>query len=156
MKGDKVVIESLSTILTNELTAINQYFLHARMCRDWGYEKIAEKLMKESIDEMKHAQTLIDRILFLEGTPNVSKLGDISIGRTVPEQFSSDMALEIKAIQDLKNAISVCLEKGDHSSREILEHILEAEEEHVDWLESQMNIIKDIGKEAYLAEQIHK
>lgn len=156
MKGDKTVIEELSTILTNELTAINQYFLHARMCRDWGYEKIAEKLMKESIDEMKHAQILIDRILFLEGTPNVSKLGNICIGQSIPEQFSSDLALEIKAIQDLKNAIAVCLDKADHSSREILEHILEAEEEHVDWLEAQLNIIQDIGKEAYLAEQIHK
>ena len=156
MKGDKVVIEALSVVLTNELTAINQYFLHARMCRDWGYEKISEKVMQESLDEMRHAQSLIDRILFLEGAPNVSKLGNICVANSVPEQFASDLALEMKAIQDLKNAIAVCLDKSDHASREILEHILESEEEHVDWLEAQLNIIREIGKEAYLAEHIHK
>ena len=156
MKGDKNVIDKLSVVLTNELTAINQYFLHARMCRDWGYERIAEKVMKESIDEMKHAQSLIDRILFLEGTPNVSKLDSINVGSTVPDQFKSDLALEMKAIADLKAGIAACLDAADHSSREILEHILESEEEHIDWLESQLHLIKEVGKEAYLAEQIHK
>ena len=156
MKGDKIVIEKLSVVLTNELTAINQYFLHARMCRDWGYEKIADKLMKESIDEMKHAQSLIDRILFLEGSPNVSTLGKINMGSNIPDQLRSDLALEIKAIADLKDAIAACLQAQDHSSREILEHILESEEEHVDWIESQLHLIKEVGKESYLAEQIHK
>lgn len=156
MKGDKAVIDELNKILTNELTAINQYFLHARMCQDWGYKALGDKIYHESIDEMKHAQELIDRILFLEGVPNVQKLHAISIGQTVPEIMESDLAFEMKAIPDLKVAIKACFDAQDHGSREILEHILVAEEEHVDWLESQIHMIKEMGKENYLAEQMHK
>lgn len=156
MKGDKAVIEELNKILTNELTAINQYFLHARMCQDWGYKALGDKIYHESIDEMKHAQELIDRILFLEGMPNVQKLHAITIGQKVPEILKADLDFEYKAIPDLKAAIKVCFEKEDHVSREMLEHILVAEEEHVDWIESQMQMIGDMGVENYLAEQMHK
>jgi bacterioferritin len=156
MKGDPKVIEALNEILTGELTAINQYFLHARMCKNWGYERIANIVNKESIDEMKHAQNLTDRILFLEGLPNLQKLGKLNIGETVPEQFASDLKLEMIAYDKLKAAIKVCFETADHASRELLEEILEDEEKHIDWLETQLGLIKDLGKEAYLAEQMHE
>lgn len=156
MKGDPKVVKALNEVLTGELTAINQYFLHARMCKSWGYDRIADKVYKESIDEMKHAQALIDRVLFLEGIPNVQKLGDLNIGETVIEQFEADLALEMIAIPRLRNAIKLCYEANDHTSRELLEHILESEEGHVDWIESQLELIKQVGKENYLAEQIHK
>lgn len=156
MKGDTNVIKALNEVLTGELTAINQYFLHARICKSWGYERIAEKVYKESIDEMKHAQSLIDRILFLEGLPNVQKLDEVNIGQTVPEQYAADLALEMKAIPRIKAGIKACFEANDHTSRELLEHILESEEEHVDWIEAQIELIKQVGKENYLAEQIRK
>lgn len=156
MKGDPKVIEALNLILTGELTAINQYFLHARMMKNWGYERIGHAVHKESIDEMKHAQELTDRILFLEGIPNLQKLGKINIGETVPEQFEADLKLEHEALTNLKAAIKVCFEAADHTSRELLEHILEDEEHHVDWLETQLGLIKELGKEAYLAEQIRE
>ncbi len=154
MKGDPKVIEALNLILTGELTAINQYFLHARMCKNWGYERIANIVHKESIDEMKHAQTLTDRVLFLDGIPNLQKLGKLNIGETIPEQFSSDLRLEHEALTNLKAAIKICYEAADHTSRELLEHILEEEENHIDWLETQLGLIKEVGKENYLAEQI--
>ena len=154
MKGDLKVIQLLNDILTNELTAINQYFLHASMCKDWGYQKLADKVRAESIDEMKHAQALIDRILFLEGMPNVQKLGPISIGENVPEQFKNDLALEMDAIPMLRDGIRACYDANDHATRELLESILVSEEEHVDWLEAQMTNIKDITVENYLAEQM--
>ena len=153
MKGHSEVIQQLNIILTGELTAINQYFLHARMCKAWGYEKIAEKVYKESIDEMKHAQALTDRILFLEGLPNLQKLESINIGETIPEQLTSDLAMEMQGVPKLKTAIQVCLKHEDHTSRELLEDILESEEEHIDWLEAQLQIIKDIGKQNYLSQQ---
>ncbi len=156
MKSSKAIIDELNKILTNELTAINQYFLHARMCQDWGYKNLGDKIYHESIDEMKHAQKLIDRILFLEGIPNVQKLHAMSIGQNVPEILKSDLDFEYKAIPDLKAAIKVCFDMEDHVSREMLEHILVSEEEHVDWLESQLHMIKEVGKENYLAEQMHK
>jgi bacterioferritin len=156
MKGDPRVIDALNEILTGELTAINQYFLHARMCKNWGYERIAHTVHHESIDEMKHAQALTDRILFLEGLPNLQKLGKINIGETVPEQFASDLKLEFTAMTNLKVAIKTCFEAADHTSRELLEHILEDEERHVDWLETQLGLIKELGKEIYLAEQMKK
>lgn len=156
MKGDAEVIKALNGVLTGELTAINQYFLHARMCKDWGYEKLAAKVYKESIDEMKHAQELIDRVLFLEGIPNVQKLGPINIGETVVEQLESDLALENQAIPRIKNAIELCNEKSDYGSRDLLEKILISEESHVDWLESQLHIVKEVGKENYLSEQINE
>ncbi|MAE74009.1 MAG: bacterioferritin [Bdellovibrionaceae bacterium] len=155
MKGDKRVLEALNGILTNELTAINQYFLHARICKDWGYAKLADKVYHESIDEMKHAQELIDRILFLEGLPNLQKLHPLNIGQTLLEQLKADLALENKAIPDLKEAIEVCLEVKDHGTREVLEHILVSEEEHVDWLETQLKLIEDLGLENYLSQQVN-
>ena len=154
MKGDAKVIEALNEILTGELTAINQYFLHARMCKNWGYERIAHIVHKESIDEMKHAQELTDRILFLEGLPNLQKLGKLMIGETVPEQFASDLKLEFQALDNLKRSIKICFEAADHTSRELLEHILEDEEKHIDWLETQIGLIAEVGKENYLAENI--
>lgn len=156
MKGDAKVIKLLNEVLTGELTAINQYFLHARMLKSWGYDPLAEKVYKESIDEMKHAQALIDRVLFLEGIPNVQKLFDINIGETVPEQFQADLDLELKVIPRLRDGIKACYEVGDHTSRELLEHILESEEEHVDWIEAQLELIKQVGKENYLSAQIRK
>lgn len=154
MKGHSHVIEALKGILTNELTAVNQYFLHARMCRNWGYNKIGDKIYAESIDEMKHAKELIDRILFLEGIPNVQKLHALKIGTNVKEQLENDLALESKAIPDLKEAIEICNDVKDHGTREMLEHILVSEEEHVDWIESQLGIIKEVGIENYLSQQM--
>ena len=154
MKGDAKVIEALNDILTGELTAINQYFLHARMAKNWGYERIGEIVRKESIDEMKHAQELTDRILFLEGLPNLQKLGKLNIGESVPEQYDADLKLEYQALDKLKGAIKICFEAADHTSRELLEHILEDEEKHIDWLETQLGLLKELGKVAYLAEQM--
>ncbi|MCB0407040.1 MAG: bacterioferritin [Bdellovibrionales bacterium] len=154
MKGNPAVITELNKILTNELSAINQYFLHARMCKSWGYEKIADKIYHESIDEMKHAQAIIDRILFLEGIPNLQKLGSLNIGETIPEQLQSDLDMELKGVPDLKKAIDVCMKEQDHTSRELVEKILASEEEHIDWLEAQLQIIKEVGVENYLATQL--
>lgn len=154
MKGDAKIIKVLNEILCGELSAINQYFLHARMCKNWGYEKLAEKIYKESIDEMKHSQILIDRILFLEGVPNLQKLGPLSIGESVLEQLKSDLGLEEQAIPRLKAAIKLCYDEADHGTREILEHILVSEEEHAEWLETQLHLFKELGKEAYLSQQL--
>ena len=154
MKGDKRVIEKLNEILTGELTAINQYFLHARICKDWGYEKIAKKVYEESIDEMKHAQWLTDRILFLKGLPNLQRLDQLNIGENVLEQLKADLKLEETAIPRLKEAIELCLEVKDVGTRELLEKILVSEEEHLDWLESQLHIINEISIENYLSQQL--
>jgi bacterioferritin len=154
MKGDATVIKNLNEVLTGELTAINQYFLHARMLKSWGFERIAAIVYKESIDEMKHAQTLIDRILFLEGVPNIQKLGPVTIGETVEEQYVADLALEHKAIPRIKAGIAICNEASDHATREVLEHILVSEEEHVDWLEAQLGLIEQVGLQNYLSAQI--
>lgn len=154
MTGHKDIIEKLNEILTGELTAINQYFLHARICKDWGYERIAKKIYEESIDEMKHAQMLIDRILFLKGLPNVQRMGEISVGETVHEQLKADYKVEEVAIPRLKNTIDLCVKHQDHGTRELLEKILVSEEEHVDWLDAQLHIIGEIGIENYLAQQI--
>lgn len=155
MKGDPKIIEALNDILTGELTAINQYFLHARMCKDWGYDKIAAKVYHESIDEMKHAEKLMDRVLFLEGIPNVQRLLKINIGETVKEQFESDLKLEYEAVGKLKSAIAVAFEAKDHTTRELFEKILEDEEGHVDWLETQLSLIQNLGLPNYLAQQVH-
>ena len=141
-------------MLTGELTAINQYFLHARMCKSWGYERIAQKIYKESIDEMKHAQSLMDRILFLEGLPNVQKLGTLHIGESIEEQLKNDLALELQAIPRLRNGIELCTELSDHTTRDLFEKILESEEEHVDWLEAQLTLMDQVGKQNYMAQQI--
>ncbi|NRA68003.1 MAG: bacterioferritin [Pseudobacteriovorax sp.] len=155
MKGSVKVIEALNDVLKGELTAINQYFLHARICKDWGYDKIADFVYHESIDEMKHAQVVIDRILFLEGLPNLQDLGHLRIGQTVKEQLENDLQFEVEAIDRLKSAIKVCFDEVDHASREILEKILADEEHHMDWIETQLSLMKDLGETAYLAEQIH-
>lgn len=154
MQGDSEVIKQLNIILVGELTAINQYFLHGRMCKAWGYEKLGQKIYEESIDEMKHAQTLMDRILFLEGLPNLQKLGNLQIGENVEEILNADLKLELIAIPNLKKAIEVAREKRDYTTEEILERILESEEEHVDWIEAQLQIIKDVGIENYLSLQV--
>jgi bacterioferritin len=156
MKGDAKVIASLNDILTAELTAINQYFLHAKMCKNWGFKKIAHKIYKESIDEMKHADVLVDRILFLEGIPNLQKLDKLNIGEDVKEQLESDLALENKAIPRLRKAIELCWDASDHGTRDILEKILVSEEEHTDWLETQLSVIKDIGLQNYLTQQLEE
>ena len=151
---DKRVIELLNAVLTGELTAINQYFVHAEMCENWGYARLHEVIRKESIDEMRHAEQLIQRVLFLEGVPNVQRLGKIHIGERVPEQLKIDLALEMEAIPRLNDGIQLCTELGDHNTRHLLEEILEAEEQHVDWLEAQLDLIEQVGEKNYLAQQI--
>ena len=154
MKGDKKVIQHLNTILGNELVAINQYFLHARMLQDWGLDKLGKHEYEESIDEMKHADVLIKRVLFLEGLPNLQDLGRLMIGENTREILECDLKLEMKGIPDLKAAIAYCEEAGDYGSRELLEDILESEEEHVDWLETQLSLIDKVGLENYHQSQI--
>jgi bacterioferritin len=155
MKGNPQVLTLLNEILTGELTAINQYFIHARMCQNWGYERLWKKVRAESIDEMKHADDLIARILFLEGIPNLQRLGKVNVGQTVPEQLSLDLAVEHAAIALLNQGIEQCRSIGDNGSRELLEKILHAEEEHTDWLETQVELLKQIGEANYLAQQMH-
>jgi bacterioferritin len=154
MKGSAKIIEILNEVLTAELTAINQYFVHAEMCDNWGYDRLHDKIREHSIGEMKHAEELIERILFLEGLPNVQRLGKINIGETVPEQLKLDHALEIDAVTRLNHGIETCREADDNNSRHFLEEILEDEEEHVDWIESQLMLIEQVGVQNYLAEQI--
>ncbi|GLQ93382.1 bacterioferritin [Dyella acidisoli] len=150
MKGDAKVIEFLNKVLYNELTAINQYFLHFRMYKNWGYGELAEHEYKESIDEMKHADRLIERILFLEGLPNLQHLGKLRIGENVLECIQCDLDLELAAVQDLRAGIAHSEGVADYVSRDLFKEILCAEEEHIDWLETQLSLVKDIGAERYL------
>ena len=156
MKGSKKVIDLLNDVLTNELTAINQYFLHARMCENWGYERLWHKIRDESIDEMKHADHVIERILYLEGLPNLQKLGKINVGQSVDEQLRVDLELEKMAIPVLNNGIELCRSESDNGTADLLEDILEDEEEHANWLEAQLTLIQQMGLQNYLAEQIKK
>jgi bacterioferritin len=153
-KASPKIIDLLNEVLTNELTAINQYFLHARMCENWGYERLWHKVRAESIDEMKHADAIIERILYLEGHPNVQRLGKVNIGQTVEEQLKSDMALEHNAIPVLNQGVATCRSESDNGTAELLEHILKSEEEHLNWLEAQLSLIQQVGLQNYLAEQI--
>lgn len=150
MKGDPKVIEFLNKILVNELTAINQYFLHSRMLKDWGISELAEKEYKESIEEMQHADELIERVLFLEGLPNLQDLHKLRIGEDVKEILECDLKLEHQAIPDLRDAIQHCQEVRDYVSRDLFERILANEEEHVDWLETQLGLIEKMGLERFL------
>ena len=154
MKGDQQVIQYLNTVLKNELTAINQYFLHARMFENWGFKELYEHEYKESIDEMKHADALIKRILFLEGLPNLQDLNKLYIGENVSEAISCDLRMEMEAIPVLRKAIAHCESVSDYITRELFEDILESEEGHVDWLETQLGLIGSVGLQNYLQSQM--
>jgi bacterioferritin len=154
MKSNDEVIQVLQDVLSAELTAVNQYFIHARMNENWGYKKLAAYMRKESIEEMRHAQDVIDRILYFDGAPNMQKYMKINVGRSVPEQFQHDLEVEYQAVPRLNKGIEVARALGDNGTRSLLETILKDEEAHVDWLEAQLGIIKEIGVENYLAQQI--
>ncbi|HET7827181.1 MAG TPA: bacterioferritin [Anaeromyxobacter sp.] len=154
MKGDRAVVDLLNEVLTNELTAVNQYFLHARMVENWGYERLYKKFRGESIGEMKDADALIERILYLEGMPNLQKLGKVNLGENVPEMLKVDLDLEKHAIEVLNRGIELCRDKGDNGSADLLEDILEGEEEHANWIEAQITLVEQIGAPGYLAEQV--
>ena len=155
MRGDARVIEFLNEQLTAELTAINQYFLHAKMQENWGYNKLAKYTRHESIDEMRHAEVLTDRILFLEGLPNYQKLFALRIGETVKEQFELDLAVEFEAVKRFNDGIALAVEVGDNATRHMLEEMLVSEENHADWLETQLEAMRQVGEQNYLAQQLH-
>lgn len=156
MRGNETVIEFLQEVLKAELTAINQYFLHAEMCENWGYTKLAAYTKKESIDEMRHAEACIERILFLDGSPNMTELFALRIGGSVQAQLENDLSLELEAIPRLNKAVKAAVDVGDNGSRELFEKILVDEEHHVDWLEAQLFMIQEMGYENYLSQQMHK
>ena len=154
MRGVDRVIAVLNDVLTAELTAINQYWIHARMCENWGYERLWKKVREESLGEMKHADRLVERILYLEGIPNLQKLGKVNVGQTVKEQFRLDLEVEKAAVKALNAGIETSRSLGDNGTRELLESILEGEEEHANWLEAQLTLIEQVGDANYLAQQI--
>ena len=154
MKGDPRVIDLLNEVLTGELTAINQYFLHGKMCLNWGYKHLGKKIYEESIDEMKHANKLVERILFLDGLPNLQKLNKLTIGTSVVEILKNDLDFELGTVPRLNKGIALCRDVGDNGSEDLLTHILVESEEHVDWLESQLELVKQVGDAHYLSQQI--
>ncbi|HUI44162.1 MAG TPA: bacterioferritin [Terriglobia bacterium] len=154
MKGKPVVLETLSQALKEELGAISQYFLHAEMCENWGYERLSALIKKQALGEMKHAEILIERILFLEGLPNMADLPKLNIGKDVRQQLQNDLALEVGAVADYNQAVATCQKAGDSSTADLLKELLKDEEEHVDFLETQLGLIKDLGLENYLIEQM--
>jgi len=156
MKSDPAIIDALNEILTSELTAINQYFIHAKMCANWGYHRLAAQKRHESIGEMKHADAVIERILYLDGIPNMQRLSPVRVGEDPVEQHRNDLALEVEAIARLNKAIALCVTKGDNGTRDLLAGILENEEEGADFLETQLHLIEEVGKAKYLAEQMHE
>jgi bacterioferritin len=154
MKGNAGVIDALNAVLTAELTAINQYFIHHKMCDNWGYPLLSKKKREESIEEMKHADAVIDRILFLDGVPNMQRLNPVSVGEDPIEQHKLDLALEVEAYKRLNDAIALCRNAADNGTRDLLEAILKEEEESIDWHETQLYLVEQIGKENYLSQQI--
>ena len=156
MKGNEEVLTLLNNLLTNELTAINQYFIHAKMCENWGYDRLAHKIREESIDEMKHADLVISRILFLEGVPNLQRYHKLRVGETVKEQFECDLQIELSAIAFLNQGIVAARNANDNATEDLMTRILVSEEEHTDWIETQLELIRQVGEQNYLAQQIKK
>jgi bacterioferritin len=156
VKGDPEVVGALNELLTHELTAINQYYVHSKMCANWGYKALAKRKMDEAMEEMRHADQLIERILFLEGVPNMQKLGAVKVGEDAIEQHEADLGLEMVARERLNRFIALFTKKGDNGSRLLAEKILAEEEDAVDWLETQLMLVKEIGKEHYLAQQMRE
>jgi bacterioferritin len=154
MKGNDEVINVLNEVLTSELTAINQYFIHSKMCDDWGFQKLAAKKREESLEEMKHADIIISRILFLEGAPNMQRYFPVTVGEDAIEQHRLDLQVEYDAVKRLNSGITLCRDKGDNGTRELLEAILQQEEEGIDWLEAQLHLVEAVGSERYLTEQM--
>jgi bacterioferritin len=154
VKGDPEIIDTLNAVLTSELTAINQYFIHHRMCDNWGFKRLSSKKREESIEEMKHADKVITRILFLDGVPNMQRLSPVRVGEDPVEQHRLDLTLELEAVERLNKGITLAALKADNGTRDLLEAILKEEEESVDWLEAQLTLVKQVGAEQYLAQQI--
>ena len=154
MQGNEAVLEFLNEVLTAELTAINQYFIDSKMMANWGYRRLADKVRADSIDEMGDAEKLIDRILYLDGVPNLQRLGSVRVGESVPEKLALALQVETEAIERLNRGIALCTEVGDHGSRDVAESILAGEEEHADWLETQLELIRQVGEAHYLSQQI--
>jgi len=156
VKGNEEVLQLLNQLLTNELTAINQYFIHAKMCENWGYERLAAKVREESIDEMRHADLVISRILFLDGVPNLQRYHKLHVGETVKEQLESDLQVEYSAIAFLNQGIEACRKAGDNATEDLMTKILVGEEQHTDWLETQLELIRQVGEQNYLMQQMKK
>ncbi|MBW2270696.1 MAG: bacterioferritin [Deltaproteobacteria bacterium] len=156
MQGNPQIIEALNEVLSTELAAINQYFIHHKLCAGWGYQRLSDKKRSESIAEMKDAEVLIERILYLDGVPNVQRMKPVRVGEDPVEQHRLDLVVETEAIERLNQAIALCRDKADNGTRELLENILDGEEESADWLETQLHLIDEIGKERYLAQMIHE
>lgn len=154
MQANPEILELLNEVLTAELTAVNQYFVHAKMCGDWGYGRLEDHVRAESIDEMRHAERLVERILYLDGVPNLQRLLPLRVGETVAEQFRNDLELEYAAVERLNRGIAAAVAAGDNGTRVLLEEILTSEEEHIDWLETQLEAMRQVGEAAYLAEQL--